>query len=183
MDKQKIRKKMIHDRLLYLPEDLKIANDAIYQKLINHPWFVKAQTIGIYVSYKNEVDTHQIIKEYCNQKVIAVPKVSGKTMDFYQIHSFDELSIGAYSLLEPPTTNFISKQQIDLLIVPMVAFDDKNHRIGYGGGFYDRYLQEYAGKSIGLAYHFQQVETMDVEVHDIPMDVIVTDQYNKKSET
>ena len=176
MDKQVIRKKMIKDRLLCLPKDLYQFNHQIYQKLIRHPYFVDAKTIGIYVSYKNEVDTHRLIKEYCNQKNIALPKVTGRQMNFYRITSFDELSKGAYGILEPKDHTFIQKDDIDLMIVPLVAYDDENHRIGYGGGFYDRYLNDYKGKTIGLAYKFQKVATINSEIHDISLDEIITNE-------
>ena len=79
-------------------------------------------------------------------------------------------------ILEPDNHHFISKDQIDLMIVPIVAYDCFNNRLGYGGGYYDRYLSDYKGKIIGLAFSFQKVPLLPVEPFDLPISTIIDEK-------
>lgn len=98
-------------------------------------------------------------------------------MNFYLINSLDELKKSSFGILEPSNqSKIINKENIDLLIVPMVAFDSNHNRLGYGGGYYDRYLKNYAGKVIGLAFSFQQTEALPVESFDIPIKTIIDEK-------
>ncbi len=146
----------------------------IINKLKKHPYYLKAKTIGIYVSNNNEVETKKFIEELLSVKRVCVPKVTGKLkMDFHYIENTLMLEKGSYGILEPKTQSKVSKDDIDLLIVPLLAFDNNNFRLGYGGGYYDYYLKDYTGKAIGIAYEFQQVETTFPGKYDIALDCII----------
>lgn len=173
MDKSQIRKLMIKKRLDLSKDEYLAKSNLIIYKLKQHPNFINAKTIGIYVSYKNEVETINLIKEIVKCKKICVPKVNGQSMDFCLIRSLDELKSGNYGILEPVSNKIIEKNNIDLLIVPMVAYDNMHNRLGYGGGYYDRYLQGYLGNVIGLAFSFQKIEALPFEDFDLPIPVII----------
>lgn len=167
---------MIKERLDLSSEEFTTKSNLIICKLKNNPTFINAKTIGIYVSFKNEVDTRNLIKEIVAVKNVCVPKVNNNMMDFFQISSFDELKEGYYGILEPISDKKIAKEDIDLLIIPMVAYDKYNNRLGYGGGFYDRYLANYSGKTIGLAFSFQKVEMLPTETFDLPIATIINEK-------
>ena len=127
MDKIELRKQMIKKRLDLSSEDHTAKSNLIISKLKQHPDFINAKTIGIYVSFKNEVDTISLIKEIVNKKNVCVPKTNNHLMNFYLINSLDELKKSSFGILEPSNqSKIINKENIDLLIVPMVAFDS-NH--------------------------------------------------------
>lgn len=176
MDKSSLRKQMIKARLDLDSVNYTAKSNFIISKLKQHPDFIKAKTIGIYVSFRNEVNTISLIKEILSNKNICVPKIEDKEMNFYQIKSFDELKPNYMKILEPDSHHFISKDQIDLMIVPIVAYDCFNNRLGYGGGYYDRYLSDYKGKIIGLAFSFQKVPLLPVEPFDLPISTIIDEK-------
>ena len=165
MDKSSLRKQMIKARLDLDSVNYTTKSNFIISKLKQHPDFIKAKTIGIYVSFRNEVNTISLIKEMLSNKNICVPKIEDKEMNFYQIKSFDELKPNYMKILEP-----------DLMIVPIVAYDCFNNRLGYGGGYYDRYLSDYKGKIIGLAFSFQKVPLLPVEPFDLPISTIIDEK-------
>lgn len=176
MDKKSIRKLIIKERLELDKLEYLNKSNLIINKVKNNKYFIEAKTIGIYVSFNQEVETINLINEMLNLKCICVPKVDDQEMKFYQINSLDELSRSNFGILEPNNNMLIHKEQIDLLIVPIVAYDDDNNRIGYGGGYYDRYLSEYNGKTIGLAFELQRVEKINVESYDCKLDIIISEK-------
>ncbi len=177
MDKSQLRKQLIKSRLDLDSKEYATKSNFIIERLKKHPDFIQAKTIGIYVSFRQEVDTITLIKEYIDQKNICVPKIIGRQMDFYQISSFDELKKNHMGILEPDNHRLVHKDQIDLMIVPLVGYDDHNNRLGYGGGYYDRYLVNFHGKIIGLAFSFQKVKMLPVEPFDLPISTIIDEKY------
>lgn len=133
----------------------------------------QSEVVGCYVSMKEEVETNDIL-EYCfhKSKTICVPKVVGNTLSFYEIHSMSDLKEGYFHVLEPITDTLINVEDIELMIVPLSAYDRKNHRCGYGKGFYDSVLDTCKYK-VGIAYQEQEVEMIEVEEHDISLDKII----------
>lgn len=176
MDKVTLRNKMIQKRLDLSSEEHITKSNLIISKLKQHPDFINAKILGIYVSFKNEVDTIVLIQEIIKTKKVSVPKTNHHEMDFYLIDSLEELKLGTYGILEPHNNRLIDKNKIDLLIVPIVAYDRNNNRLGYGGGFYDRYLKDYHGSIIGLAFAFQQVKNLPVESYDLPIKTIIDEK-------
>lgn len=146
----------------------------IFNQLISMREFVEAKVIYIYVNINNEVSTREII-EYSLKagKEVAIPKIEEHVMSFYKIQSVEELQTGYFNIPEP--VNKIKPSTPDIVLVPGVAFSYGLERLGYGGGYYDRFLTEDVLK-IGLAFDFQLYEELPVESHDIPMDIIITDK-------
>lgn len=133
----------------------------------------RASMIGCYVSMKDEPDTHAFLS-WCFEtgKNIAVPKVEGKTLGFYQIASMEDLAPGTFGVLEPLTNTRIDPAGIDLMFVPLSSFDQNNQRTGYGKGYYDSVLRD-SMYNAGIAYPEQQVDQIDADPWDVPLDEIV----------
>ncbi|GKV54294.1 5-formyltetrahydrofolate cyclo-ligase [Sporosarcina sp. NCCP-2222] len=154
---------------------------AICKRFIESDYFARAHTIGVTLSRFPEVDTRPIIEEgWRLGKRIVVPRClpSTREMDFREITSFDCLETVYMNLKEPivEQTIAVDRSNIDLQIVPGVVFSNEGYRIGFGGGYYDRYLQEFAGDLVSLAFACQTGKRIPVESHDIPVDTIITEE-------
>lgn len=174
MDKNRLREIALEKRKA-LSAEAKAESDLQIQKYA-YEKIKDKKTVGFYVSKKDEVRTLDLI-EWClnDGMVVAVPKVKGKTMDFIQIRSLDELEKGTFGVLEPTGNEIVALKDFEAMIVPVVGFDALGHRIGYGGGYYDSALDKTDCVKIGLAYAATQVENFLSDPHDINMDVILTE--------
>jgi 5-formyltetrahydrofolate cyclo-ligase len=155
----------------------------IVSRLFNIHEIIKAKSIFTYVSFRSEVITHGMINSFIGQgKVISVPFVDmkKKSMTPSRIESFkNDLVPGSMGILEPPAEkiNPISADEIDIIILPGTAFNEKGCRIGYGGGFYDRFLQKSKVRSYALAFDFQLVDEVPFNPKfDMRVDYIVTEK-------
>ena len=181
MDKNAIRADIIEKRNALSTRKREEYNIELFHKLIKQEEFLSAQMILCYVSFGNEVDTHKIINyAFQNSKRVAVPKVLEKRrMEFYEIHSLEELCPSKLGILEPVSKVPIAYEEglNYTMIMPGVAFDKELHRIGYGGGYYDRYLERYSKediKTLALAYDFQIYDDIPTEVHDYRPKKVIT---------
>lgn len=168
---------MIARRLALTNEEWSEKNCLILGKLMHHELYQSAKTIYCYVSYKHEVDTWPLLAfSIAIGKRVAVPKVTKEGIRFFYIHSLEELKPGYQGIYEPPAEEEADDENA-LMIMPVVAYDSENHRLGYGGGFYDRYLKEHTGhRTVGLAYEFQQVKSVPAEETDVLPEMIITDR-------
>lgn len=133
-----------------------------------------ARKICVYISILNEVDTDEIIKELLrNGKELYAPVVVGDDMIARRFSSVSDLKVGAFGILEPQGVE-VNPSELDLIVVPMVAYNLNLDRIGYGKGYYDRFLID-SVTTIGLAYHGQQFD-FTPDCFDKPLDMIVTDE-------
>ncbi|MBT2687131.1 5-formyltetrahydrofolate cyclo-ligase [Bacillus sp. ISL-47] len=150
-------------------------------KLYQHPLWLQAKTIGITVSNQPEADTWQIIKQAWDEgKKVAVPKCIPKTkeMVFRRLECFTDLESVYYGLWEPieAVTEEVPGGEIDTVIVPGLAYMKNGYRLGFGGGYYDRFLEGYKGNKVSLAFAFQVINSLPVEEHDRPVEMIITDE-------
>ncbi len=175
MDKKQARKEMITKRLSLDEETLCRYNENILNKIEDNIHFKEAKTVAVYVSARNEVDTKKLMTKYFGKKKIVVPRIEGD-MQFYEIRSFDDLKPGYFDIEEPVGNQQVSPDDIDVMIIPMLMFDKNKNRIGYGKGFYDRYMATYKGYKLGIGYSFQQVEDTFPHQYDIRMDEIITNE-------
>ena len=137
----------------------------------------------IYVSFRSEVDTHQLIRERLNGGLeVAIPKtdVTNRRLETYLLKDWEKgLRPGAYGILEPDVkvASLIRPSQIDMVVVPGSVFDRQCGRYGYGGGYFDRFLSIEAPQAlrIGLAFSFQVLPEIPLKTHDQRMDIIVTE--------
>jgi len=183
MKKESIRKRILSLRNSQSPFRAITKSYRIKEKLFRLPGFIKAKTILFYVSTKDEVETKYMIKEalsLCKRVVVPISDVKNKKLILSELKSLDELEPGAFNILEPKKEFFrpVSLEDIDLVIVPGVAFDKKGNRIGYGKGFYDRFLRSLRKDipSIGLSYEFQIVDKIPVNDKDVIVNKIVTEK-------
>lgn len=152
----------------------------IFNRLINLDLYKEAKNIFIYLSFGSEIDTNPIIDRALEDgKEVYIPKIykSNKEMKAIRLNSFEDLEENSMGILEPKDdSNFIDKENIDLIIVPGAVFDLEGNRIGYGGGYYDRFLSNIKDKrnKVALAYDLQIVENIEAEEHDIKVDYIIT---------
>ncbi|RKQ18863.1 5-formyltetrahydrofolate cyclo-ligase [Oceanobacillus bengalensis] len=141
----------------------------------------QSETIGITVSHGFEWNTKAIIEAgWKHGKIICVPKCfpKEKKMVFYKLEHFDQLEVVYYNLLEPKPeeTMEIEKQEMDLLIVPGVVFDKEGYRIGFGGGYYDRFLTDFQNITVSLLHSIQRLEGLPVEAHDLAVNYLITEK-------
>ena len=182
MNKSEIRKKILKIRRINNIKNQKIDFKPLIKILRKSK--IHGRVVGGYYPYNYEVDTLEIFKklEKFNYH-LTLPKISKNyQMDFFQWSTKDPLEINKYGIPEP-----ISEvvKFPNILLVPLVAFDKDRNRIGYGGGFYDRYIKKLKRKkkilTIGLAYSFQKVKKIQVSKHDIQLDFIVTNTIKGKN--
>lgn len=179
---KKAIRKLIEDRRASLDEgDKRIMDENIFSRLIDHNLFKDAKSIFIYVSFDGEIDTHNIIEYALKEgKVVCVPKIFTKAegMHLMKIDSLLSLTPGYYGILEPPAeSERMTLDEIDLIIMPGVAFDVNGGRVGYGGGFYDRLLagRNIQSAKIALAYRFQVFDKVPSDKWDEKIDIIITE--------
>lgn len=171
-DKKELRKQLITKRKSMHNEEFERKSLNICNKLLNSSQYLKSKVIYCYYSVNKEVDLLPFIKQALDdKKIIAFPKVKGKDMLFYTIRHLEELEPGYFNIPEPPETTPAPKG--DLIIVPGVAFSKKGERLGYGGGFYDRFLDGNSIYTIGVAFDYQIMDSLPTEEHDKQLDEII----------
>ena len=178
ISKNKLRRKIKQLRKTIVNKNEKDIN--IMSNLINLSEFKNADTIICYSSYKDEIDTNAIIN-YCfeNNKKVALPYCTDNqgNMDFYYINSLDDLIVGTFDIKEPNID--ICKKVVDfdnaLCIVPGLCFDKNGNRLGYGKGYYDRFLEKFTFKTVGLCYNTFVLDSVPIDVHDKPVDYVITE--------
>lgn len=148
----------------------------IYLKVIQNEKVIKSNTILLYYSTKEEVDTVSFIKYFLSlNKKVCLPKTENKQIHFYYIENILDVKLGKYNILEPISTKRIKDFSNSVCIVPGICFDKKNYRVGYGGGYYDRFLEHYNGYAIGITYQECVVEKINIDSYDKKVDEIITD--------
>ncbi len=180
MDKSSQRKDMITQLKAMDSEEHREKSDSIIKFFLEDEAFQQAEVIGLTISAFPEVDTRRLIEECWKAgKKTAIPKCEplSRGMAFRMIEDFSQLETVYMKLLEPiiEKTELVEPEQIDLLIVPGVVFSHDGYRIGFGGGYYDRYLTKYTGPTRSLAFAAQLCESVPVESHDIPVQRIYTE--------
>ncbi len=177
--KESIRKKILSLRSLLPQDESRKRSELIFQNLKKLPVFNNANVIHTYVSSKkNEVDTIEIIKYlFSIGKRVVIPVVDkeNKTLIHSELRDLFELKKSTFGLLEPNVIREVKLDEIDIVIVPAVAVDRNGNRIGFGGGYYDKFLSQVNCPKIALVYDFQVVEKIEPERSDIPVDFIVTE--------
>lgn len=140
-----------------------------------HPAFRAANTILLYHSLKDEVDTHAFIRKWSREKRILLPVVTGDDLELRLYTGPEDLAVGAYGIEEPTGALFTDYSAIGLIVVPGVAFDRNGNRLGRGKGYYDRLLPRIpSAYKIGICFPFQVVDEVPAEPFDIRMDEIIT---------
>lgn len=181
--KKEIRKRMLAQRDAMEPEERREKSVRICRRILSHPLFLSARYILCYVNYKSEVETIELIQEALRLgKWVYCPLVDKTEMEFYRITGIDGLHAGFHGIQEPSACEQMryvpqkGREMQTLMIMPGAAFDRFCHRIGYGGGYYDRYLEK-AGDlpKLAAAFSVQVADAVPYEAHDVCPDVVVTE--------
>lgn len=182
--KDVIRKKMIGLRNEMSIREIAEKSAAITRWLCSLKQYADARTVTAYMSYRNEVSTEAFIRTCLSQgKRVAIPKVRkvpDLALELYEVKDVDKDVIPGYKGIPEPNASVleaVDPQDIDLAVIPGLAFNHDRHRIGYGAGFYDRFLATLRPDclKIGIAYQMQLTSQIAAEKHDIAMDMVITE--------
>ena len=173
--KQELRIKMILLRKNIIGK--KIKSKRIVNEIMKLDVYQKASVIAIYKSMNDEVNMDRLIKySLDNGKIVLLPRVVGNDIIFFKYHFGDLLEKSHFNVLEPIfNKKTIYDKEIHLAVVPGLAFDKENNRLGYGKGFYDRFLANKAICKIGVCFKEQLMDNIPTSSNDIKMDLILTD--------
>ena len=176
MNKSKLRKKYIEIRKGIIDKEKKSLE--ILRKITSLEEYKKSKVIALYYSLSSEVDTINLINYSLeNKKIVLLPKVLGEDMVFYEIKSLDGLKKSSFGVMEAENGIEYNKELIDLVIVPGVCFDKHLNRIGFGKGYYDKYLEGYNGLTIGICFEEQMSEeNIEVDKNDVQLKYIITEK-------
>ncbi len=180
--KAALRSTLLAKRARMTPHEVWVSSSSIFSSLIREPVFNKAQNICCYLSYDNEVHTHGFILRCLKWgKTVAVPKIDKKRgMHLAKFVDFSCMEPGAFGILEPKDSAPYDPDELDLVIVPALALDKSGNRLGFGAGYYDKFLAPRSEKLfvVGVAHDFQLAELLPVSAHDIPMHQVITGRDN-----
>ena len=175
MDKKALRA-MIREKKRQMTEDeIRIRSEKLAALLLETEAYRQAETIYGYLSYNQEVRTLPILEQALRDgKQVAVPKVYGEEMRFILMQDLTRVSKGYSGIPEPVDDGPLAKDKHALVLMPGLAFDKEGHRIGYGGGFYDRFLAaEPEHPTAALCYTFQMLPHLDTDPFDVPVDLVL----------
>lgn len=176
--KQQLRKEIACMKKLQNKEDLSNWSAQIMKKIEQTNLFQQANNIAVYHSIKGEVETSLWIEKWYREKNIILPVVDGDDLIMVRYEGPEKLKAGAFGIMEPVITqeNVFPENNIDLVIVPGVAFDKSLNRMGRGKGFYDRLLSGVDAPKIGICFGFQLFDKIPAEEFDRKMDMVITER-------
>ncbi len=177
LDKQTLRKDISRKKRLFTEEELRKQSLPVIKRLLSHSRLKAAHTIFLYYALPSEVDTHELIDRLHRAgKLILLPAVTGDgEMVLKPYNGKQHMKEGAYHIMEPTAEAVrTSDIKVDVAIVPGLAFDREGHRLGHGGGYYDRLLKQMPDTyKIGLAFDFQKVDHVPTSPADIDVDEVI----------
>lgn len=177
--KSKLRKQVLQE-MKAVPQKQKIAMaQALTERFLNHPVYQEAKVIATYLSFPHEFQTQGLIDQVLKDgKKVLIPKTYPKGRMEFVVYDPQQLKKTSFGLLEPQgDLEVVDASQIDLIHVPGLAFTTEGYRIGYGGGYYDRYLKHITGHTLSTIYPCQ-IQDFSPENHDIPVQEVLIDERN-----
>lgn len=175
MDKKALRKEIRDKKRAMTSEQIESASARLAELFLNSDAYRGAKTIYGYLPYNQEVRTVPILEQAVRDgKQVAVPKVYGEEMRFILMEDLSKVAIGYAGIPEPVEDGPVAQDETALVLMPGLAFDPAGHRIGYGGGFYDKFLEkEPDHPTVALCYDFQMLPHLETDAHDIPVDLVI----------
>ena len=175
MDKKTLRTQIREKKQAMTPEQIEKASRALAEQFLALEVYRNAKTLYGYLPYNQEVRTVPILaRALADGKQVAVPKVYGDEMRFICLTDLTQVETGYAGIPEPIADEPIADDPAALVLMPGLAFDKEGHRIGYGGGFYDKFLNaEPTHPTVALCYAFQMVEDLPTEEFDVPVDRVL----------
>ncbi len=173
--KGKLRRDMLARRDSMEARELSALNRALWTQMESCPALWDGRTIYTYISYRQEADTRALIRRLWEMGLpVAAPRVDGRQMAFYRIRSQADIIPGYKGIPEPSEGCPLAEDEHGLVVVPGAAFDVRGYRIGYGGGYYDRFLKGHPSLgTMGLAYDFQMVDQVPAQDFDHPVESVL----------
>ena len=178
MDKKALRAEIKAKKRAMTEEQIAATSEALAQQLYDHPAYKEAKSIFGYLSYNQEVRTMPMLEQAQKDgKRVAVPKVIGDTMIFIWLDDLSRIELGYCNIPEPIDNGPEAIDETALVMMPGLAFDPTGRRCGYGGGFYDRYLEQHPNHpTIAMCYGFQMFDQLDTDPHDIPVNYVLSQE-------
>ena len=177
--KSELRKQVLHEMKAISQEQKPAIDQALTERLLHHPFYQEAKVIATYLSFPHEFQTQELIEQVLKDgKKVLIPKTYPKGRMEFVVYNPQQLVKTSFGLLEPQgELEVVEASQIDLIHVPGLAFTTEGCRIGYGGGYYDRYLEHFTGHTLRTIYPCQ-VQDFITENHDIPVQEVLIDEGN-----
>ena len=177
--KSELRKQVLHEMKALTREQKQFIDQALIERLLHHPFYQEAKVIASYLSFPHEFQTQELIEQALKDgKKVLIPKTYPKGRMDFVVYDPQQLVKTSFGLLEPQgDLEVVDASQIDLVHVPGLAFTTEGYRIGYGGGYYDRYLEHFPGHTLSTIYPCQVQQFMP-ENHDIPVQEVLIDERN-----
>ena len=175
MDKKALRSTIRQQKRAMSEEEIQRRSEKLAELFYTSELYRNAATIYGYLPYNQEVRTTPMLEQALRDgKRIAVPKVYGEEMKFIYMEDLSQVEKGYAGIPEPIANGPIADDETALVLMPGMAFDPQGHRIGYGGGFYDKFLaSEPNHPTLALCYEFQMLPSLETEEHDIPVDCVL----------
>ena len=175
MDKKELRRAIRERKLAMTEEEIASRSARLGELFAQSEAYRNAATIYGYLPYNQEVRTVPMLEQAIRDgKKVAVPKVYGDTMKFIYLEDLSQVAKGYAGIPEPIADEPVAHDETALVLMPGLAFDPQGHRIGYGGGFYDKFLAaEPSHPTLALCYEFQMLPQLDTEEHDIPVNTVL----------
>ncbi|MCH5222415.1 MAG: 5-formyltetrahydrofolate cyclo-ligase [Muribaculaceae bacterium] len=173
LEKNEIRRKIKGLRLIMSDESRLTAAEEVFDRLEKTAAFLLSDRIMMYHSLPDELSTHAFLSKWQGKKKFYLPRVNGIDLEILPYEE-SRLELGSFHIEEPTGNDITDPSEIELVVVPAVAYDRKGRRLGRGKGFYDRFLKSTKATKIGVAYDFQLVEEVPSEPHDVAMDIVIT---------
>lgn len=175
MDKKELRRTIRERKRAMTEEEILQRSARLGQLFAQSDAYKAAKTIYGYLPYNQEVRTVPMLEQALRDgKKVAVPKVYGEEMKFLYLDDLTQVAKGYAGIPEPIADGPVADDETALVLMPGLAFDPEGHRIGYGGGFYDKFLAaEPSHPTLALCYEFQMLPKLDTEEHDIPVDTVL----------
>jgi 5-formyltetrahydrofolate cyclo-ligase len=178
MPKRSIRTQFLAKRKSRTIEACARMSIEIQERFLQSSLFRCADCLALYSAIHNEVLTGAVAEQaFAAGKTLAYPRVNADNLEFVAVKSSEELTPGIFGVLEPQGCKLIAAEDLDLVVVPGVVFDQQGHRLGYGRGFYDRALNECREDcvKVGFAFDFQLIEALPAAAHDKTLSVLMTE--------
>ena len=177
--KAELRKKILQEMKALPRQQKQFIDQALTERLLQHPFYQEAKIIATYLSFPHEFQTQELIEQVLKDgKKVLIPKTYPKGRMEFVVYNPQQLVKTSFGLLEPQgELEVVEASQIDLIHVPGLAFTTEGCRIGYGGGYYDRYLEHFTGHTLSTIYPCQ-VQDFITENHDIPVQEVLIDEGN-----
>ena len=177
--KAELRKKILQEMKALSQEQKQAMDQALTDQFLKHPFYQEAKLIASYLSFPHEFQTQELIEQALRDcKKVLIPKTYPKGRMDFVVYDPQQLVKTSFGLLEPQgDLEVVDVSQIDLIHVPGLAFTTEGYRIGYGGGYYDRYLKHFSGNTLSTVYPCQ-IRDFIPEDHDIPVQEVLVDERN-----